>query len=187
MIRFAAPAAIAAALLLAGCGPKAITVGSRPFPAEMPVFVDASGTELAALPGAGEPLRLVMLDFPWCPACGDAWKSVEEARRTFPPATVRVYRIRFEREVLLTPEGKRQVPPLQPGPAAPAGQEAAADRDVVTLTALPGAFGKEYRVRQAPVLLLIGRDGVVIRRWVGFSEGLAGELSEEVRRRSLPL
>jgi hypothetical protein len=182
--RIGAPAAIVAVLLVSGCGPKAITVGSRPFPSEKAVFTDASGKELVDLPGAEEPLRLVMLDFPWCPACGDAWASVREARKTFPPGTVRLYRILFDQEVSLTAEGRREVPPLRSTPPpAPEGPGDAPDPDAVTLTALPGAFGGTYRVSHAPVLLLLDGDGVVRRRWRGFSTGLSGELSEEVRRR----
>lgn len=183
MSRIAAPAAIAAALLVFGCGPKAITVGSRPFPAEKAVFTDASGEELRELPPAAEPLRLLVLDFPWCPACGDAWTAVREACGTFPPGTVRVYRILFDREVSLTPEGRRAVPPLvstspppSDGPETPPA--------TVTLTALPGAFAREFRVRQAPVLLLLESDGTVARRWTGFSRELADDLSGEIRNRS---
>jgi hypothetical protein len=182
LIRFAAPAAIVAALLLSGCGPKAITVGSKPFPAKRAVFTDASGQELKSLPGANEPLRLVMLYFPWCPACGDAWGAVREAQEAFPAGTVGVYRILFDREVLLTLEGKQQVPPLQPAPAG--GPATSPDSGAVTLTALPGAFGGAYRVSQAPVIFLLDGDGTVARRWVGFSRNLFGELSEEIRTRS---
>jgi len=184
--RIAASAAVVAALLVSGCGPKAITVGSKPFPSEKAVFTDASGKERVDLPGAEEPLRLVMLDFPWCPACGDAWASVQEARKTFPPGTVRLYRILFDQEILLTPEGRREVPPLHatppPSPEGPGGD--APDPGTVTLTALPGAFRGAYRVSQAPVLLLLDRYGTVSRRWIGYSTGLTGELSEEVRKRS---
>jgi hypothetical protein len=183
--RIAAPAAIVAALLVSGCGPKAITVGSKPFPSEKAVFTDASGRERVDLPEAEEPLRLVMLDFPWCPACGDAWASVQEARKTFPPGTVRLYRVLFDQEIAFTYEGRREVPPLEstppPSPGAPGDSP---DPDAVTLTALPGAFRGTYRVSQVPVLLLLERDGTVRRRWLGFSTALSGELSEEVRRRS---
>ncbi len=54
-------ALIAALLLTAGCGPKAITVGSRPFPTARPVFSDASGKTLVALPAADGTIRLVFL------------------------------------------------------------------------------------------------------------------------------
>jgi hypothetical protein len=182
--RIAAPAAIVAALLLSGCGPKAITVGSRPFPSEKAVFTDASGKGLVDLPSAEEPLRLVMLDFPWCPSCGDAWVSVQKARETFPRGTVRLYRILFDREISLTPEGRREVAPLHSSPIpSPGGPSEAGDPDVVTLTALPGPFRAEYRVGQAPVLLLLARDGTVERRWIGYSTALSAELSEEVRKR----
>jgi hypothetical protein len=178
--RVALSAALVAALLLPACGPKAITVGSRPFPSGRPVFADASGNPLAALPAAKEPWRLVLLDFPWCPACGDSWKAVLASSASFPPGTVHVYRVRFDRETLITRASVREVPPLLPPPRETAG----APR-VTALTALPDAFRQEYRVSQAPVLLLLSPDGTVARRWIGYEEGLSGEISEEIRKRSL--
>jgi hypothetical protein len=178
--RVALSAALVAALLLPACGPKAITVGSRPFPSGRPVFADASGNPLAALPAAKEPWRLVLLDFPWCPACGDSWKAVLAASASFPPGTVHVYRVRFDRETLITRTGVREVPPLLPLP-----REAAGALPVTTLAALPGPFRQEYRVSQAPVLVLLSPDGTVARRWIGYADGLSGELSAEIRRRSL--
>ena len=70
-------ALIAGLLLMAGCGPKAITVVSRPFPAENPVFSDASGKAIETLPTDGGAIRLVFLDFPWCPACADVWSGAD--------------------------------------------------------------------------------------------------------------
>lgn len=175
------PAALAVALLLPACGPKAITVGSRPFPSGRPVFTDASGSPLEALPAAKEPWRLVLLDFPWCPACADAWKAVVEAFPSFPPGTVHAYRVRFDRETLISRAGRREVPPLLPAPREAPG---AGSLPVTTLTALPGAFLEEYRLSQAPVLLLLSPEGMVARRWTGYAVGLAGELSAEVRKRS---
>jgi hypothetical protein len=58
------------------------------------------------------------------------------------------------------------------------------DSKVTTLTALPGVFREEFRVNQAPVLLLIGRDGTVERRWSGYSTNLRDDLSSELRKRS---
>ena len=93
MRRAASFAALAAGLVLAtGCGPKAVAVGSRPFPAGRPVFSDASGRALDALPAAGDQVRLVFLEFPWCPACGDVWRSMRTAFAPFPPGTVRISR-----------------------------------------------------------------------------------------------
>ncbi len=40
-----------------------------------------------------------------------------------------------------------------------------------------GAFLEAFRVNQAPMLLLIDRDGKVMRRWVGYSTNLGEELS----------
>ncbi len=179
------PAVLFAALLVSGCGPKAITVGSRPFPSEKAVFTDAAGKTLSDLPGPREPVHLVMLDFPWCPACGDAWKSVRKAASTVPPGSVRMYRILFDREILLSSGGKREVPPMRPAPPPwPEGTGGAEeDSPVTTLTALPGAFQEEFRVNQSPVLLLFDGDGTVARRWNGYSTSLAADLAAELRKR----
>ena len=178
-------ALIAGLLLMAGCGPKAITVGSRPFPAERPVFSDASGKTLAALPADDGAIRLVFLEFPWCPACADVWKAMRVAANPFPPGTVRVYRVLFDREMVLSPAGRREVPPLHPASLPEGdGAEGSGALTVTTLTALPGEFRKEFRVSDGPVLLLLDAKGTVERRWVGFSPGMSGELSSEIRERS---
>ncbi len=178
-------AALLAALTLCGCGPKSITVGSRPFPAGKAVFTDASGKALSDLPGSREPFRLVMLDFPWCPPCADAWKAVGEAFDTVPPGSVRAYRVLFDREVSLSAAGKRETAPMQPVPPPwPDPLARGPDSRITTLTALPGVFREEFRVNQAPVLLLIGRDGTVERRWNGYSMSLRDDLSSELRKRS---
>jgi hypothetical protein len=178
-------ALIAGLLLMAGCGPKAITVGSRPFPAEHPVFSDASGKALETLPADDGAIRLVFLDFPWCPACADVWRAVRTAAAPFPPGTVRIYRILFDRESVLSPDGRREVPPLHPVPL----HEGADPGDpgvlkVTTLTALPGEFRKEFRVSHGPLLLLLDTEGKVERRWIGFTGGMSRELSSEFRKRS---
>src|SRR3990170_4286575 len=108
-------ALIVSLLLLAGCGPKAITVGSRPFPAGRAVFTDTSGKALNALPTSAEPVGLVFLDFPWCPACADVWRAVRFSATPFPRGTVRVYRVLFDRETVLSPAGRRGAPPLPRG------------------------------------------------------------------------
>jgi hypothetical protein len=185
-LRTGAPfAALAAVLLLAaGCGPKAITVGSRPFPAEHPVFSDASGKALESLPADGGAIRLVFLEFPWCPACADVWRAVRTTAATFPPGTVRIYRILFDRETVLSSAGQREVPPLRPAPL-PEGDvpEDPGVPEVTTLTALPGEFRKEFRVSHGPLLLLLDDEGTVVRRWIGFSGRMSGELSSEFRKR----
>jgi hypothetical protein len=177
-------ALIAGLLLTAGCGPKAITVGSRPFPAPHPVFSDASGKALEALPADGGTLRLVFLEFPWCPACADVWRAVRTAAAPFPPGTVRIYRVLFDRETVLTSAGRREVPPFHPAPL-PEGDapEDPGALEVTTLTALPGEFRKEFRVSHGPLLLLLGTEGTVERRWIGFSGGMSGEISSEFRKR----
>ncbi|MBP2682718.1 MAG: hypothetical protein H6Q79_757 [Deltaproteobacteria bacterium] len=146
MRRGASFAALIAALLLAsGCGPKAITVGSRPFPAGIPVF--------AAAP--------------------------------FPPGTVRVYRVLFDRETSLSPAGRQEVPPLRPAPLPEGdGPGDPGALKVTTLTALPKEFRKEFRVSQAPVLFLLDPGGKVARRWIGASVGMSLELASEIRKRS---
>lgn len=176
---------IAGLLLMAGCGPKAITVGSRPFPAEHPVFSDASGKALETLPADDGAIRLVFLDFPWCPACADVWRAVRTAAAPFPPGTVRIYRILFDRETVLDPAGKREVPPLRPAPL-PDGDVPGDPGvlEVTTLTALPGEFRKEFRVSHGPLLLLLDAEGKVERRWIGSSGRVSEELSSEFRRRS---
>ena len=178
-------ALIAGLLLMAGCGPKAITVGSRPFPAARPIFSDASGKTLDALPAADGTIRLVFLEFPWCPACADVWKAVRIAAKPFPQGTVRVYRVLFDRETALSPAGRRVVPPLLPDPLPEGdGPEDPGTLNVTTLTALPGEFRKEFRLSQGPVLLLFGAEGTVERRWIGYSAGMSRELSSEIRKRS---
>jgi len=178
-------ALIAGLLLAAGCGPKAITVGSRPFPAPHPVFSDASGKALEALPADGGTLRLVFLEFPWCPACADVWRAVRTAAAPFPPGTVRIYRVLFDRETVLSPAGRREVPPLHPAPL-PEGDapEGSGPLEITTLTAIPVEFRKEFRVSHGPLLLLLDDEGKVERRWTGFSAGMSGELSSELRKRS---
>jgi len=178
-------ALIAGLLLMAGCGPRAITLGSRPFPAERPVFSDASGKTLDALPAADGTIRLVFLEFPWCPACADVWRAMRTAAAPFPPDTVRIYRVLFDRETVLSPAGRQEVPPLRPPPLPEGdGPEDPGALKVTTLTALPGEFRKEFRVSHGPVVLLLDTEGTVKRRWIGFSAGMSRELSSEIRKRS---
>jgi hypothetical protein len=181
-------ALIAGLLLMTGCGPKAITVGSRPFPARHPVFSDASGKALEGLPEADGAIRFVFLEFPWCTPCADVWKALRTAATPYPPGTVRVYRVLFDREAALTPDGRREVPPLHPAPLpedGPMGEPGALK--VTTLSALPGAFREEFRVSYGPVLLLLDAEGKVEKRWIGYSTGLSRDLSSEIRNRSLAL
>ena len=181
-------ALIAGLLLMTGCGPKAITVGSRPFPAKHPVFSDASGNALEGLPEADGTIRLVFLEFPWCPPCADVWRAIRTAAAPFPPGTVRIYRVLFDRELALSPAGGQEVPPLHPAPLPEGGAlEDPGALKVTTLSALPGAFREEFRVSQGPVLLLLDAEGKVERRWIGYSTGLSRELSSEIRNRSLAL
>jgi len=178
---------LASLLLLPACGPRAMTVGSRPFPAGRPVFADSSGKPMAALPEAPEPVRLVLLDFPWCPACADTWRALAVASARLPAGSARVYRVLFDQETALSAAGKREVPPLRLSPVPGfEGTEGTGGISITPLNALPGAFSEEFRVSQAPVLLLLGADGTVARRWVGYSPGMTGEVADEIRKRSLP-
>jgi len=178
-------ALIAVLLLAAGCGPKAITVGSRPFPAARPVFHDTSGKALEALPATEETIRVVFLEFPWCPACADVWRAVRTAAKPFPQGTVRVYRVLFDRETMLSPAGRREVSPMRPAPLPEGdGPEDPGVLKITTLTAIPDGFHKEYRVSHGPVLLLLDAEGTVEKRWIGFSAGMSRELSTEIRKRS---
>ena len=176
----------AALPLFPGCGAKSIVVGSVPFPADRPVLVDESGTETAGLPPASEPIRLVVIDSPWCLLCGEAWTAVASAASTFPPGSVRIYRILFDRERVYAPGGIRESPslrpPVSPGPAA--DRTDAPIPQVTTLTALSGPFRDHFRVGRVPVLLLLNEGGMVEKRWVGYQPSLAGQLAEEVRRRA---
>jgi hypothetical protein len=131
---------------------------------------------------------LVLLDFPWCPACADVWKAIRFAAAPFPRGTVRVYRVLFDRETLLTPAGRRETAPLRPGrPREGDAPEDSGAPEITTLTALPKGFHEEFRMSQAPVLLLLDPDGTVGRRWIGYSAGMSRELSSEIRKRSRAL
>jgi hypothetical protein len=115
----------------------------------------------------------------------DVWKAVRIAAKPFPQGTVRVYRVLFDRETVLSPAGRQEVPPLRPTPLPEGdGPEDPGALQVTTLTALPGELRKEFRVSQGPVLLLFGAEGTVERRWIGYSAGMSRELSSEIRKRS---
>ncbi len=159
-----------------------LATGKVPFPAEKPVFIDADGRPLRSLPEAPEPLKLVVLDFPWCPPCAEAWKAVRAASQALPPGSFRVYRILFDRERFFTPEGVSVVPPLRPAARAAPPDAAFPAFAVTTLTALPDAFRNEYEIEQAPVILLLSGSGRVARRWTGYSPSLSASLVEEIRR-----
>ena len=172
-------AAAGIAVFAAGCGGRRLAAGTVPFPAGKPVFVDEDGRPLWNLPASPEPLKLVVLDFPWCPPCAEAWKAVRAAAGTLPPESLRVYRILFDRERFFTRDGVSVVPPLRP--AAPP-DDSSPSFAVTTLTAIPDAFRKEYEVPQAPLILLLSGSGTVARRWTGFSPSLSASLAEEFRR-----
>ena len=174
---------LTAVLLLCGCGPRAITKGSHPFPAKTGIFTDASGKILFGFPDSEEPYRLAFLDFAWCPACQSAWEAVMEASTTAAPGSVRIYRILFDRETLFTESGEIETAPLRA--ASRPGTEFRGNEGnvtVTTLTAIPAAFRKEFRVSHAPLLLLLSREGEVKRRWQGYSTNLKEEISAELSK-----
>ena len=168
-----------AAILCAACGSKSFSVGSVPFPAQKPVFVDASGQPQSGLPDSPEPFRLILLDYVWCPPCADAWKSVREASREIPDGSVRVYRVLFDRERLLGSEGTTEVAPLHPPSPPDAGT-----LPVTAVVALPRAFRERFGPEQAPLLLLTDREGKVFKRWTGASPSLSADIVSEVKRLS---
>ena len=171
-------AALVAVLLLCGCGPRAITKGSIPFPAKKGIFADASGAILSDLPDSEEPFLLVFFDFAWCPACQSAWNTILDASEKTDPGSVRIYRILFDRETLFAESGNKETAPLRP--ESPRLPEYRQNVKIVDLIALPQTFHEEFRVSQAPVLLLINRDGTVERRWQGYSTNLKDELTAEL-------
>jgi hypothetical protein len=177
LLRSAAAAGALAAFALAGCGPKYISTGAVPFPAEGPVFVDDTGRGRADLPSCAEPVRVVLLDFAWCPPCADVWKSLALASKNLPAGSVRVYRILFDRERRLSADGAAEVAPLRAVRPPDAG-----NLPVTTLTALPQAFRERYGISQAPLLLLLDAEGRVVRRWTGSSPSLPAAVSGEIMR-----
>lgn len=176
LLRAAAIAGLLAAPFVAGCGPKGIATGTVPFPAEKPVFVDDAGAPIRNLPDSPEPIRLVLLDFVWCPPCADTWKAIREASKEIPAGSVRVYRVLFDRERLMAAGGIAEVAPLHPVPPPDAGS-----LPVTTVSALPRPFRDQFRVEQVPVLLLLDRDGHVVKRWTGSFPSLPGAIVSEIK------
>ncbi len=173
-------------VLIGGCGAKSISVGSVPFPAENKVFRNEAGEETTGLPPSSRPVRLVFLDAPWCPQCGDAWSALGSAASMFPPGTVHVYRILFDRERIYSPGESRESSPLHPSPTpeTTAGPAGAGLLEVTTLTVLSRPFQKEFRATQVPILLLLDENDRVEKRWTGYSPSLRDALAEEVRRKA---
>lgn len=175
-----------ATAFLPGCGAGRLSVGTTPFPAKTSVFVDESGKRTGSLPEGPEPIRLLFLDFPWCPPCEGMWEGIRNAAREFPPGTLRVCRILFDRERLFPGHGPVEVPPLiPPPPRTPRPVDSTGGAvPVVTWTALPGPFGEQFEFTRVPVLLLIDGRGVVAARWTGASPSLAVSLAGEIRKRT---
>jgi hypothetical protein len=166
-------------LLCAACGTKSFSVGSVPFPAPVPVFVDASGDPRPGLPDSPEPFRIVLLDHVWCPPCADAWKAVREASREIPEGSLHVYRVLFDRERILGREGTVEVAPLRRPSPPDAGT-----LPVTTVVALPRAFRERFAPEQAPILFLTDREGKVLKRWTGASPSLSADIVSEIKRLS---
>jgi hypothetical protein len=175
----AAAAGLLAVIFCAACGAKFFSVGSVPFPAPKPVFVDDRGQPQSGFPESSETFRLIFLDYVWCPPCADAWKAVREASRDIPAGTLRVYRVLFDRERLLGREGTSVVAPLRPASLADAGT-----LPVTTVLALPGPFRERYGPEQAPLLLLTDRGGKVLKKWTGASPSLSAAIVSEIKRLS---
>jgi len=172
--------------LFTGCGAKSISVGSIPFPAKKPVFLTGDGQKTAELPWTYEPNRLVFLDSPWCPHCVEAWGALVSAASTFPPSSVHIYRILFDRERIFAEGGYREAAPLD-GSVRPGKTDFpsyAALPSVTTLTALPGPFRDLFKVDHIPVILLLDDTGMVGKRWTGYSPSMRDQLAEAIRRRT---
>ena len=170
---------------LAGCGAGRFSVGSVPFPAKSPVFVDETGTPRVDLPDAPEPIRILFLDFPWCPPCNGMWEEIRTAAGEFPPGTIRIDRILFDRETMFPGREPVEVPPLvSSSPRRPPVDATGGIIPATTWTALPGPFRKQYQFTRVPVLLLLDRKGAVVARWAGTSPSLAVSLAGEIRKRT---
>ena len=150
------------------------------------MLLDERGLERSALPETSEPARLLFLDFPWCPPCGGMWMEMNAAAQAFPPGTLRVYRILFDRERLFTRGDPADMPPLLPTPPRhPVLADSAGNAvPVTTWTAIPARFRDRFQVGQVPILLLLDREGIVAARWVGASPSLAAALTESIRERA---
>ncbi len=169
----------AVALMTAGgCTSLRFAEGSTPFPSKTPVMTDDAGKALVDLPPSSEPLRLIVFDFPWCPPCSDAWEAVGTVSKTVPGGNVRIYRVLFDREKFDTARGTAETAPLRPAPPPPP-----VAFPVTTVTALPAQFRERYKMEQAPMLLLSDGSGKILKRWVGYTPGLADSLRGEIARR----
>jgi hypothetical protein len=177
---------LASVSLFTGCGAKSISVGSTPFPAKKPVFLTEDGKKISGLPQSSEPIRLVFLDSPWCPQCVEAWDALVSAASTFPPGSVHIYRILFDREMIYAKGGNREAAPLE-GTTRPGTMDFPSPGElpaVTTLTALPEPFRDQFQVSHVPVTLLLDDAGMVGKRWTGYSPSMRGQLTDAIRRRT---
>lgn len=177
-------------VFLAGCGARSISVGSVPFPAKKPVFLTGTGEKTTGLPPSSEPVRLLFFDAPWCPQCAEVWDALQSASSTFPPGSVHIYRILFDREKYYAKNGRSEVSPLDLSGSpettnlpSPSGIPA-----VTTLTVLPDPFRDQFQVDRVPLLFLLDEAGTVEERWTGYSPDLRNQVAKAVRqRRKSPL
>jgi hypothetical protein len=143
-------------------------------------MTDGEGNPARDLPPADTDARLVVIDPPWCTPCEGAWESVARTVDSFPPGTVKVYRLLLDRERLLAgAEGEQETPPARA--PFPAGTPVAG-----TYHVLPGPFRENFEVERVPVLLLLDRDGKVRGRWSGYHPALADDLASAVRALAAP-
>lgn len=170
----------------AGCGAKRLSVGTSPFPAKTPVFLDDSGNPRVSLPRGSEPFRLLFLDFPWCPPCDGMWEGILTASKEFPPGTLRIDRVLFDRERLFPGGDAVLVPPLVPTPPRASGPvDSGGERvPLETWTAIPRAFREQFQFSRVPILLLLDGTGAVAARWAGASPSLAASLAGEIRKQT---
>ncbi len=161
-----------------GCSSLRFAEGSTPFPAKIAIMSDEAGRPLTDLPPSTEPIRVIILDFPWCPPCADAWDAIAAASKSVPAGRVRVYRVLFDREKYDTVRGTVETAPLRPAPPPPP-----IAFPVTTVTALPAQFREKYKVEQAPMLLLSDPSGKILKRWIGYTPGLAESLRNEISQR----
>ena len=141
-------------------------------------MIDEAGKPLVDLPPSAEPLRIIVLDFPWCPPCSDAWASIASVSKTVPSGKVRVYRVLFDREKFETAHSSTETAPVRPSPPPPM-----LAFPVTTVTALTVPFGERFRVDQAPTLLLADSSGRILKHWAGYTPALAESLRSEIALR----
>jgi len=178
-------ALIAGLLLAAGCGPKAITVGSRPFPAGTPVFSDASGKAIETLPADGGRSGSFFSISRGVRVRGrlesgaDGRGAVSSRRR---PNLSDL----FDRETALSPAGQREVPRCAPPLSRrrrPGARGSGGHHPHRASRRVPQGVPREPRTDAAPSRRR-RKGGTAVDRFLGED---VRELSSEFRRRSRDL